>query len=215
VQDSYEANGGRIEVESRVGVGTNLQVPVADRGGDPMTSNELRMAELHVPLDRDLFLRVLIRELSGILEDIVGYEEAAGYISLVGQRIGEWINDSYKQALQTPSLTRSQVADVLVDLKSRIQGDFTVVYQDDGKIVLENKRCPFEDKVADRPSMCMMTSNVFGVIAAENLGYAKVVLEETIARGDAACVVVTYLREGPECTAAKGREYYRSIRDAD
>ena len=32
--------------------------------------------------------------------------------------------------------------------------------------------------------MCMMTSNVFGHIAAENVGYAKVELQETIARGD-------------------------------
>jgi hypothetical protein len=29
----------------------------------------------------------------------------------------------------------------------------------------------------------MMTSNVFGAIAAENLGYGKVELRETIAKG--------------------------------
>ncbi len=32
--------------------------------------------------------------------------------------------------------------------------------------------------------MCMMTSNVFGSIAAENLGYAKIELQETVATGD-------------------------------
>jgi hypothetical protein len=31
--------------------------------------------------------------------------------------------------------------------------------------------------------MCMMTSNVFGHIAVQNLGYAHVALEQTIARG--------------------------------
>ena len=45
----------------------------------------------------------------------------------------------------------------------------------------------------------MMTSNVFGVIAAENLGYARVVLEETIATGSPGCRVVVHLKpdEGP------------------
>lgn len=33
----------------------------------------------------------------------------------------------------------------------------------------------------------MMTSNVFGAIAAENQGYAKVALEKTIAQGDGHC----------------------------
>ncbi len=41
-----------------------------------------------------------------------------------------------------------------------------------------------------RPSLCMMTSNVFGVIAAENLGYAKVALTETIALGAPGCRAV-------------------------
>jgi hypothetical protein len=77
------------------------------------------------------------------------------------------------------------VRDVLVDLKQRIQGDFFVIEEDEGKIVLGNRVCPFEDKVLGRRSMCMMTSNVFGSIAAENLGYAKVELQQTIASGDA------------------------------
>jgi hypothetical protein len=56
----------------------------------------------------------------------------------------------------------------------------------------------------------MMTSNVFGVIAADNLGYAKVSLEETIARGDPGCRVVVYLRPSHESATAHGREYFGS-----
>jgi hypothetical protein len=55
----------------------------------------------------------------------------------------------------------------------------------------------------------MMTSNVFGAIAADNLGYAKVVLNKTIARGDAACVVTVYLRETDESQQMSGREYFQ------
>jgi len=163
---------------------------------------------LTIPLERDIFLRTLIRELAGTLEEIVGYEEAAGYISLVGQNIGEWINSIYKEEMGVSSLSRQQVAEVLVDLKRRIQGCFSIAQQDETKIVFTNNSCPFEDKVLDRPSMCMMTSNVFGVIAANNLGYAKVVLEDTIAQGDKGCRVVVYLQQTQESSAATGREYY-------
>lgn len=108
------------------------------------------------------------------------------------------------------NLSREQVAEVLVDLKRRIQGDFYIIEQSDEKIVLGNRACPFEEKVVGRPSMCMMTSNVFGAIAADNVGYAKVELQETIARGDRQCRVVVYLKPTPESGAADGREYVKS-----
>ena len=55
--------------------------------------------------------------------------------------------------------------------------------------------------------MCMMTSNVFGSIAADNLGYAKVVLEETIALGASGCRVTVYLKPTTQAQGASGREY--------
>jgi len=164
--------------------------------------------QLNIPLDRDIFLRTLIRELAGTLEEVVGYEEAAGYISLVGQHMGDWINALYTKELGVATLNRQQVGEVLVDLKQRIHGNFSVVEQNNEKIVLESTSCPFEDKVLDRPSMCMMTSNVFGVITAANLGYAKVVLEKTIAARYERCRVVVHLQQNPETDAVEGREYY-------
>lgn len=165
--------------------------------------------DLEIPLERDVFLRNLIRELSGTLQDVVGVEEAAGFISIVGQNIGNQINNDFKTALQVDKLNRHQVADVLVDLKRRIEGDFYIVEESDEKIVLHNRVCPFEDKVIDRPAMCMMTSNVFGSITAENLGYAKVQLNETIAQGDKRCVVTVYLTPTNESEMASGREYVK------
>ena len=162
-----------------------------------------------IRLDRDLFMRTLIRELSGTLEDVVGLKEAAGFASVVGQTVGEMIDREYKRALDTPSLSRPDVARVLVDLKRRIHGDFYVIAEDEDKIVLGNRACPFGDKVLGRTSMCMMTSNVFGYIAAENLGYAKVELQETIASGHPGCRVVVYLRRSPRSDAIDGREYFK------
>lgn len=174
--------------------------------GEDMSS----VASAPFSLDRDLFLRTLLRELAGTLQDVVGLDEAAGFISVVGQRIGDQINAGYRRELATPVLSRAQVAEVLVDLKRRIDGDFRVVEQDDTRIVLENRRCPFGDKVVGRPSLCMMTSNVFGVIAAENLGQAKVELVRTIAAGDAGCRVVVHLQATAQAEAAAGREYFKA-----
>lgn len=174
----------------------------------PATSDD-DAATAPFALDRDLFLRSLLRELTGTLEDVVGLDEAAGFISVVGQRIGEQINAGYRRDLAVPELSQTQVAEVMVDLKRRIDGDFRVVEQDDARIVLENRRCPFGDKVIGRPSLCMMTSNVFGVIAAENLGQAKVELAQTIASGAPGCRVVVHLQRTAQAEAAPGREYFK------
>jgi hypothetical protein len=167
------------------------------------------VSELSLPLERDVFLRTLLRHLAGTLQTVVGLEEASGFISVVGQEMGDELNRGYKGALAVDSLTREQVADVLIDLKRRIQGDFFVIEQDDEKIVLGNRACPFAEKVIGRPALCMMTSNVFGSIAAENLGYAKVVIEAAIARGGPGCRVVVHLKPTPAAEAAQGREYFK------
>ena len=160
-----------------------------------------------VQLDRDVFLRRLLRELAGTLQDIVGLQEASGYISVVGAAMGEHIDAEYRRALAVERLSRAQVAEVLVDLKRRIHGDFFVLEETEDRLVLGNRACPFGDFVLGRPSLCMMTSNVFGSIAAENLGYAAIGLESTIAQGDPGCRVVVYLRPGAHVPAA-AREYF-------
>lgn len=169
--------------------------------------NDVR--SLDIPLHRDSFLRTLLHHLAGTLQDVIGIDEASGFVSVVGQRIGRELDESYRTALKVPHLTREQVAEVLVDLKRRIGGQFYVVEQSDERIVFGNRRCPFEERVHGRPALCMMTSNVFGSIAAENLGYARVVLDRTIANGDGECRVVVSLQPTSESAATPGREYVR------
>lgn len=167
-------------------------------------------SETQLALDRDAFMRTLISHLADTLEDVVGLPQAAGFISLVGQKMGNELNDGYRAALQADRLSQEQLAKVLVDLKQRIMGDFFVIEQDETKIVFGNRTCPFGDRVIGRPAMCMMTSNVFGVIAAENLGYGRIELEETIAMGSVGCKVNLYLDSTDEPLAANSREYFQS-----
>jgi predicted ArsR family transcriptional regulator len=168
--------------------------------------NSVELAD--IGLERDGFTRRLLRELSGTLQDVVGLEDASGFISVVGTAMGEQIDDAYRTALAVDRLSREQVSQVLVDLKRRIQGDFYVIEETEDRIVLGNRACPFGEMVRDRPSLCMMTSNVFGHIAAQNLGYAAVALEETIAMGDPGCRVVVYLRAQDQLPD-EAREYFR------
>ncbi len=175
----------------------------------PQPNTKQALAVLDLPLERDAFLRTLLRHLSGTLQDVVGIEEASGFISVVGQEMGEEIGDIYRRAFSLEQLRPDQLADVLVDLKRRINGDFYVIEQTEDKIVFGNRICPFGDRVTDRPALCMMTSNVFGAISAREFGYAKVELQKTIARRHPECRVVVYLRPSVDADAADGRVYHR------
>jgi hypothetical protein len=178
--------------------------------GDTSAAETVTRA-LAIPLQRDDFHRTLIRELIGTLQDVVGQEEAAGFISIVGQRLGDQIDAIYRSALGVERLTRAQVTEVLVDLERRIEGDFSVIEKTDEKIVLGNRTSALDEPVIDRPAMEIIIANVLGVIAAENLGYSKIVIEEAIAQGAARRQVVVYLKPTPEAEASQGREFFQGI----
>ncbi len=167
------------------------------------------LADIQIPLERDLFMRKMLRELTGTLESVVGMDDAAGYISTVGTAMGRWIDEQYRSALGVEHLDVEQVAKVFVDLKGRIGGDFYIISIDGEKIVVGNRDCPFGDMAHDRPSMCMMTSNVFGRLAADNLGYARVELHDTIALRATECRIVVHLTPDEDAPADE-REYYRT-----
>ena len=171
-----------------------------------MSQKPNNCTEFNIPLDRDSFMQGMLRDLAGVLQDSIGVQEARGFVSIVGARMGDALNTVYRDAFGQSRLNSDQVIDAMLDLKQRIDGDFYVVSQDETEIVLGNRKCPFGESVRGRPALCMMTSNVFGTIAAENLGYANVVIEKAIARGDTGCRVVVNLVQPDE--APEGREYF-------
>lgn len=162
-----------------------------------------------VALDSDRFFRQMIRSFAGTLEDRVGIDEASGFIAVVGEELGRRIELEYSRALNGRQFDKGTVADILVDLKRRIGGDFAIESIDSKRIVLTNKRCPFGDEVLNRPSLCMMTSNVFGYIVSNNNGYAATRLPETIAKGHGSCRVIIELQMSDEFTESEEyREYF-------
>lgn len=167
------------------------------------------VGDLPIGLASASFLQNLLGLVAQTLEDVVGLDDASGFIALVGQQMGNQINELYTQALGDRPLDAKTVAQILVDLKNRIEGGFFLIEQDEERMILGNQRCPLGSGVVGHPSLCMMTSNVFGVIVAHHLGYAKVCIEKAIANGDQGCRVVIYTQPTAAASVAKGREYYR------
>jgi hypothetical protein len=168
------------------------------------------VSELSVPLDRNIFLTNLLRELTGTLEEVLGINEVSCFMSIVGQTLGEQIDHDYKQALAASTLTREQVTEVLADLSRRIHGDFCLIEEDENKIVLANRGCPLGDQIVCHPSLFMIISSIFGVIVAENLGYAKIELQESVVKGQLSCRIVVHLNPTFEAEAAEGREFLKA-----
>lgn len=159
--------------------------------------------------NRELFLRELVSELSSALQSVVGMREAEGFVKIVGLKIGEAIYQDYSADAGDEKWSTQELADVLIDLKRKIDGGFSVESIDEHKVILVNDRCPFGDLVKGRPSLCQMTSSVFGKIAAEQFDYALVEIKEAIANGDDRCRVLVHLTPPGE-GQAEGVEFYRS-----
>ncbi|MDC0534296.1 methanogen output domain 1-containing protein [Francisellaceae bacterium] len=170
--------------------------------------NNVEVNDLDINLENNNFLGTLLYHLSGVLQDTIGLEDSRGLVSVVGRYMGDEINQEYKNALSLHKLPKNLLAKVLVDLKARINGQFYVILEDDNKIIFGNKRCPFGDKVIGRPSLCMMTTNVFGKIASESTGYAKVSIDKAIALGDDECRVTVHLNQNSLSEDLPGREFY-------
>lgn len=159
-----------------------------------------------IPVDRESFLGLFVKNLSNTLEETVGSREANGFINLVGLAISEEIQGEYLKVAGTGKLDRANVTAALLDLKRRMGGDFYLVEETDTRIVLGNRRCPFGDLAKACPSLCMTTSHVFGHFVAESQGYGRVTLADTIARGGQECRIVIDL--DPDAPDEGGQSYY-------
>jgi len=162
-----------------------------------------------IPLNRESYLNTIVNSLSSLLESVIGLEEASGFISTVGQKIGDEINSYYRKAVGG-KLSKKQVIQALIDFKQRIQSDFFIVEETDNLVVFGCKNCPYNNKASKSKSLCMMTSSIFGIIVAENLGYAKIELKETMADNCSECRIVIYFDISIDSTISKGREFFKS-----
>lgn len=148
---------------------------------------------------KESFLRALVVQLARAVEFEHGPDAAEAAVAQVGADVGGRMEEEFRLAEGVVGrLTPEQVGRCYVKLKHAIEGGFTVLSADADRIVLVNDRCPFGEVVRSAPSLCRMTSSVFGGIAARSAdGPVGVLLEERIAIGDPGCRVTVYLTEPP------------------
>lgn len=170
---------------------------------DHPPDNRRRLPEIEEAEDglfaRETFLRALVVELADGVEFEQGPAVAESAIAKVGSVVGGQMEQALRQHRETDvAFSSDEIASFYVELKAAIGGDFYVISVDDERIVMGNRRCPFGSVVQHAPSLCRMTSSVFGGIAARNLQREVAVhLEERIAIGDPECRVTVWLDKPP------------------
>lgn len=144
---------------------------------------------------KESFLRALVVQIAATIEAQQGPAAAEEAVAQVAADVGGRMEDEFRLSRDIVGrLGPEQLAECFVRLKHAIEGGFYVIEVTPERIVLGNDRCPFGDVVQRAPSLCRMTSAVFGGIAARNTdGSATVLLEERISLGDPGCRVVVDL----------------------
>jgi predicted ArsR family transcriptional regulator len=148
---------------------------------------------LKLELDREKMLSECVRAFGVMIEDVVGADDARGYVSIVGERIGEFVAAEIAKGVDFESLSIDQTADLLVEVQNLLGGCFDVEVQNGHQIRLTNTQCPYSTQYAGRQSLCTLTSSIMGTVASMCNGQARVQLLETIAQNGACCRAVVHL----------------------
>ncbi|HYE34818.1 sigma 54-interacting transcriptional regulator [Methylocaldum sp.] len=152
------------------------------------------------------FLQTFVIELMELCEE-AGSAQAGQIIERIARSAGRFFEEAFRtEYALDQALDRESYADLIIGLKNKIGGHFSLISSDAECIRVASSRCPFGEGVKNSPELCRMTSSVFGGIAARNFGYAKVVLERRIALGHEGCEVGIYLNH-ETATGLQGIEY--------
>ncbi|MGR9114148.1 MAG: sigma 54-interacting transcriptional regulator [Gammaproteobacteria bacterium] len=152
-------------------------------------------------LTPNFFLQTFVLELMHAFEQ-QGRGHSEELIEYIARTAGRFFEETYREErCITDPLDIGGYADLIVGLKNKIGGGFSLASSNKECVKVVNCRCPFGEGVTHFPELCRMTSSVFGGIAARNFGYAKVEISKSIARKDEGCEVCVYIDKD----AAKGR----------
>ena len=174
------------------------------------SGQKLHLHQIPISINQsDFYLKTLI-ELNSVLENFVGESESAAFMNHVAQHLSDLFLNMYQTGTEKTQFTPHQLAEILVDLKRRIGGSFSIIGVTNKHIVLGNTMCPFGNAVLGRPSMCQMTATVFGKIVADSNGYAGIKIDKSIANGDGHCHVKILLEPDNNDTEVL-REYFHDV----
>jgi len=167
---------------------------------------QLGMAKLwYVPvtLNRETYFNEVILNLSSELNDAALQKR----VKKAAITNAKKVEQQYKQFHGTDKLNYTQVLDSLVDAQKKIGGNFIVIERTEDIIILKNTKCPFGEKVKKAPCLCATTSALCGVMTAKNLGYSRVIMKKTIAKGANECLIYIHLKKTEKETGKEIDEY--------
>jgi hypothetical protein len=160
------------------------------------------------------FLQTFVIELMQVCEE-AGMAPAEQLIEQIARSASRFFEEAFREEFGLEgALDAKRYADLIIGLKNKIGGHFSLASIDAKCIRVVNSRCPFGEGVKNSPDLCRMTSSVFGGIAARNFGYAKVVLDKRIALGDASCDVRIHL-DREAARYLEGIEYRAPLSTSD
>jgi len=145
-------------------------------------------------LTPNTFLQTFILSLMSASEQLEK-QQSEQLIEQIAKTAGCFFEEVYRseKGNKEMALDIESYIELLLELKNNVGGNFSLSSSNQDSIALYNNKCPFGDKVVNLPSLCNMTSNVFGGIAARNFGYAKVEIAKSIAKRDGCCEVNIHL----------------------
>lgn len=99
----------------------------------------VEFTSLQVDVDQRRFYQQCLLDLNEILENVIGAEESSAFVGLVASRLADFFITAYREANGRRHYSPVQLANLLVDLKRRIGGDFYIKEITGRKIVLRNR----------------------------------------------------------------------------
>ena len=169
----------------------------------------LGMAKLwYVPvsLNKEIYFDEVILNLANEMGDEVSKKR----VKKAAIATAQGIEVQYKKFHGVDKLNYHQVIDSLVDAQRKMGGNFIVLERTEEIIIIKNTKCPFGGKVKGKSCLCATTSALCGVMTARNLGYSKVILKRTIAKGANECLIYIYLKKTKE-TGKETTDEYASV----
>ncbi|MDH4183370.1 MAG: sigma 54-interacting transcriptional regulator [Nitrospinota bacterium] len=140
------------------------------------------------------FLQTIMSQAVRVAGLLNGGKEKNQGIIQIGLSAGGCFETAYRdEYCLTEPLTLEQYTDLIISLKNKIGGNFSIASSGPGFVRVTNTICPFGEAVKQASQLCGMTSSVFGGIAARNFGYAKVALNRCIGAGADGCDVCVYV----------------------
>ncbi|MCX7338572.1 MAG: methanogen output domain 1-containing protein [Alphaproteobacteria bacterium] len=170
-------------------------------------SNETLDAQPRHPLtDKVFFLSTILEELVGAIESLVGFEEAAGLMHIVGHNIAEKVHPHSEEG---HLLTADQALSIFNDCMKAKGGEAYLLSPDPDKRVIKIKECLFgKEHVKNHPSLCKLTTSILGRFIAQNHGYSRIEIKETIAQGCAECHINIDLKPSSDTESSHGIEFF-------